>query len=236
VGRPDGTPNPGHFGANVAAPLVSDIVAGLPSSAAPTPRVRPASVSQARICWPLGVRYSDETRHLCHEERIAWLLHDTAPPTFPDKLRSADPREIQLIKTSNGLRAYPECTSDPLERRETARWPTVLEAWVDPALRKRAIGPAWDPNCAPARDAARRMQIVGVTDGTTLSRAGARAPLLRLELRGHGGEAHWMVNGQWIARSAADRGFTHEFAAAGRYEITALDDHGRYDRISLSVR
>jgi penicillin-binding protein 1C len=80
------------------------------------------------------------------------------------------------------------------------------------------------------------MQIVGVTDGTTLSRAGARAPLLRLELRGHGGEAHWMVNGQWIARSAADRGFTHEFAAAGRYEITALDDHGRYDRISLSVR
>src|SRR5690606_690241 len=31
VGRPDGTPNPGFFGANVAAPLLSDLVAALPS-------------------------------------------------------------------------------------------------------------------------------------------------------------------------------------------------------------
>ena len=33
VGRPDGTPNPGFFGANVAAPLLQDIVAALPEGA-----------------------------------------------------------------------------------------------------------------------------------------------------------------------------------------------------------
>ncbi|WP_262358956.1 hypothetical protein, partial [Bordetella pertussis] len=39
VGRPDGTPNPGFFGANVAAPLLQDIVAALPAGA-PVPRTR----------------------------------------------------------------------------------------------------------------------------------------------------------------------------------------------------
>lgn len=43
VGRPDGTPNPGFFGANVAAPLLQDIVAALPAGA-PVPRTRPPQV------------------------------------------------------------------------------------------------------------------------------------------------------------------------------------------------
>jgi penicillin-binding protein 1C len=46
----------------------------------------------------------------------------------------------------------------------------------------------------------------------------------------------WLLNGRPSARLAAGKGFTQRLAEPGRYDITVLDDSGRYDRISLSVR
>ena len=46
----------------------------------------------------------------------------------------------------------------------------------------------------------------------------------------------WMVIGRLVARTSPGRGYAHRFTEPGRYEITAFDDAGLYDRISLSVR
>lgn len=81
VGRPDGTPNPGFFGANVAAPLLQDIVAALPEGAQQV-RVRPETVQAVVTCWPLGYRLGSEPSGACPEQRAAWMLNDTAPPSF----------------------------------------------------------------------------------------------------------------------------------------------------------
>jgi penicillin-binding protein 1C len=81
VGRPDGTPNPGFFGANVAAPLLQDIVAALPEGA-PQPRIRPATVQAVVTCWPLGYRLGSGPTDACPEQRAAWALNDTVPPSF----------------------------------------------------------------------------------------------------------------------------------------------------------
>jgi penicillin-binding protein 1C len=81
VGRPDGTPNPGFFGANIAAPLVQDIVSALPAGTA-GPRVRPASVSAVTTCWPYGVRKGNAADRGCTSPRSAWALNETVPPTF----------------------------------------------------------------------------------------------------------------------------------------------------------
>ncbi|AOB33768.1 penicillin-binding protein [Bordetella sp. H567] len=81
VGRPDGTPNPGFFGANVAAPLLRDVVSALPDGA-PRARIRPASVQAAVICWPLGVRVQAMGAKMCPEQRLAWALNNTVPPSF----------------------------------------------------------------------------------------------------------------------------------------------------------
>ena len=51
VGRPDGTPNPGFFGANTASPLLQEVLAVLPAPSSPSVRVQPASVSAAVTCW-----------------------------------------------------------------------------------------------------------------------------------------------------------------------------------------
>jgi penicillin-binding protein 1C len=81
VGRPDGTPNPGFFGANVAAPLLQDIVAALPEGAQQV-RVRPETVQAVVTCWPLGYRLGSEPSGACPEQRAAWMLNETAPPSF----------------------------------------------------------------------------------------------------------------------------------------------------------
>lgn len=81
VGRPDGTPNPGFFGANVAAPLLQDIVAALPEGAQQV-RVRPETVQAVVTCWPLGYRLGSEPSGTCPEQRAAWMLNETVPPSF----------------------------------------------------------------------------------------------------------------------------------------------------------
>jgi penicillin-binding protein 1C len=88
IGRPDGTPNPGFFGANAAAPLLTDIFTALPDALNRVPGPAPSSVTQEVICWPLGNRAEAVDERLCPVRRTAWLLDDAAPPTFPDRFRS----------------------------------------------------------------------------------------------------------------------------------------------------
>jgi len=236
VGRPDGTPNPGHFGASVAAPLLLDIFAALPDQRGGTAaRTPPESVTQAAICWPLGTRATTDTPERCHVRRTAWLLNDTAPPTFSDRLRAGEARYAYL-RTASGLRATPDCARERLVQIETTRWPAVLEAWLDRPLRQRSLPPPWDPRCAAPEQTRSALKIVGASDGEILHRAGDAAPTVRLESRGHQGEVNWMVNGSLRARTGPGQSYAYRFAEPGRYEITAFDDFGLYDRVRLSIR
>lgn len=242
IGRPDGTPNPGFFGANIAAPLLVDLFNSL-DAGPPGRRTPPPNVKQERICWPLGTRASHEDASLCHQSRLAWTLNDAAPPTFSDRLRGGEPRYEIRITTDSHLRARADCHAGPLVTRQMARWPAVLEPWLGENLHQRALPPAWVASCAGQARPESGLKIVGANNGEILRRpAGGDAPLLHLEVRGQaggpgpGGEVVWLINGRPSARLAAGKGFTQRLAELGRYDITVLDDSGRYDRISLSVR
>ncbi|HRI92682.1 MAG TPA: hypothetical protein PLS93_13675, partial [Accumulibacter sp.] len=81
------------------------------------------------------------------------------------------------------------------------------------------------------------LHIVGISDGATIRRAGnGPAPELRLEARGGQDELIWLLNGRQIGRVPAGRALQQRFSDAGRYQITVLDDAGRYDRVEISVR
>ncbi|MBT9597979.1 MAG: penicillin-binding protein 1C [Vitreoscilla sp.] len=110
VGRPDGTPNPGFFGANTAAPLLQEVLAVLPVHSGPAMRARPASVSAAVTCWPLGLRLESTDPAHCAQHRAGWVLQGTAPPTLPDRGRSG------------GLNPSANCAE--------ALWPAALAPWV----------------------------------------------------------------------------------------------------------
>jgi penicillin-binding protein 1C len=57
-----------------------------------------------------------------------------------------------------------------------------------------------------------------------------------VEIRGSAEEVNWMMNGRLVARQSASLPQLLSFPEAGRYDITAFDDHGRYGRISVSVQ
>lgn len=236
IGRPDGTPNPGFFGANIAAPLLVDVFSALDDEA-PRPRTPPASVSSTTICWPLGTRSNATPPGLCHQERAAWILDGAAPPTFPDRLRGGAPRYTDYRDAASGLRVRAACASGEMQAIDMARWPATLEPWLDTATRQRALPPAWAPECSSARAPENGLRIVGISDGETIRRAGnGPVPELRLEARGGQQELIWLLNGRQIARLPAGRALHQKFSDAGRYRITVMDDAGRYDRVEISVR
>ena len=235
IGRPDGTPNPGFYGANVAAPLLVDIFDTLePASHA---RQKPPEVRQERICWPLGIRQSSTAPEHCHQARLGWILNDTAPPTFPDRLRGGEPRHSVQIDPVSRRRALPDCFKGRLETLEIARWPAVLEPWLSPDVRPKAL-PQWYAGCAGYAASEAGLKIVGVSHNEVLHRSSAgNAPLVRLEVRGKTeGDVIWLVNGRHQDRRPARASFAWRLAQPGRYDITAMDDQGHYDRVSLSVR
>ncbi|WP_101557789.1 penicillin-binding protein 1C [Bordetella holmesii] len=107
VGRPDGTPNPGFFGANIAAPLLQDVVAALPAGA-PRVRVRPASVTAVVSCWPVGWRREHAPEGVCPQQRAAWALNDTVPPSFTEYASLAGgPIRIEGVAQGAVLRPVP---------------------------------------------------------------------------------------------------------------------------------
>jgi penicillin-binding protein 1C len=236
TGRPDGTPNPGFFGANLAAPLLVDIFAAIEDET-PAARLPPESVTQARICWPLGTRAASEPRELCHQERSAWLLFGAAPPTFPDRLRGGPARHTDHRDATSGLRVLAACAPGKMRAVEMARWPAALEPWLPAALRARALPPAWDPACADARAPESGLKIVGLAQGETLRRATnvSAPPTIRLETRGGRDEVIWLDNGRQIGRTRPDRALVYAFAESGRHSITAMDETGRYDRVEIEI-
>lgn len=236
VGRPDGTPNPGFFGANIAAPLLVDIFSALDQQPAVT-RLPPASVSQQKVCWPLGGRYDPAEDALCHRQALAWLLNDTAPPTFPDRLRSGEVRYSYQVDAASGLRVTPACSEQPKREVNAVRWPAALEPWLGAELRRKALPPAWHPKCQQQAEPEAGLRISGITDGEVIRRVRSdQDPVIRLEVRGQRGQVYWLLNGKLLAHRQASLPLIHRLSETGRMDVTVMDDHGRFDRVSFSVR
>ncbi|WP_243405303.1 penicillin-binding protein 1C [Solimicrobium silvestre] len=243
VGRPDGTPNPGFFGANIAAPLLVDIFNALPDGRNLSPNPAPATVKQEKICWPSGTRASDNiidgNEDLCPLQRTAWTLNGIAPPTFPDRLQAMSPRLTYFVDQQTGKRVLPDCAQHAYRQQQIMRWPAALQLWLDPDLHKKSLPPEWDSSCSAHYSSSysdgNALKIMGLNDGELIRQAnGGKLPEAKLELRGSHGEVNWMVNGRLLTDKRINQ--TIKFPNAGRYDITAFDMQGNFDRIGVSVQ
>ena len=255
VGRPDGTPNPGFFGANIAAPLLRDIVAALPV-ASPTARVQPPSVARADICWPLGLPAETTAPEHCQVRRAAWTLDGAIPPTLPDRLGLGALLETVWIDPQTGLRTRPDCRV-PGVSREQANWPSHLKPWLASQVGPSSLTPAWHPDCVPSGGLG-NLRIVGLDDGATLQPVpGARELSVNVEVLNASGPVYWLLDGQVLNSdgtlgssdaliAGAESGNVPtpgdarsrrlRFASAGAHALTVLDEAGRYDRVPFQVR
>ncbi|WP_340648863.1 penicillin-binding protein 1C [Pseudoxanthomonas winnipegensis] len=242
VGRPDGTPLPGQYGAVTALPLMFEVIDSLPRGRGDAAAVAPpANVAQVEVCWPLGLPPDPQAPQLCQRRLQAWTLDGNVPPTFAERdarLWRAG-RESFLRDAASGQRLSAECTRPhAAQEASIARWPALASPWLSVAERRAAQLPPLAPDCAPdGREASAALRIEGLNDGATLARApGSDKPAsVRLRALGTETEVRWLLDGRWIGLTHGARSFEHGFEQPGEHTLTALADSGAWSTLRFRV-
>ncbi|MCC4622680.1 penicillin-binding protein 1C [Xanthomonas cassavae CFBP 4642] len=243
VGRPDGTPLPGQYGAVTALPLMFEVIDALPRNAgdsAPVPM--PATVQPVEICWPLGGAAEQTPPPLCARRAEAYTLEGAVPPTFAERdARLWQSGQLRFeVDAGSGQRLSQECTQPhQREPRALARWPALVSPWLSAAERAAAQLPPLAADCLPdgRMTGSGVLRIDGLSDRATLARANDSARPVRLQLRALGSEARidWLLDGRWIAQTSGRQGFQREFAEVGTHTLTAMASDGAWTQLRFRV-
>ncbi|MBP3985174.1 penicillin-binding protein 1C [Pseudoxanthomonas helianthi] len=242
VGRPDGTPLPGQYGAVTALPLMFETIDSLPRAPGDAvPQPPPATVAEAEICWPLGLPPETAAPRLCQRRMKAWTLDGAVPPTFAERdARLWNPgRESFRKDAKTGLRLSAECTKSHVAvEAEIARWPALASPWLPTQVRQESKLPPLSPDCAAdGRDAGEELHIEGINERATLARAPGSSHGARLAVRALGTQARvqWLLDGRWIAETHGTQAFTRDYEETGEHTLTALADSGAWKQVRFSV-
>ncbi|KRD80485.1 penicillin-binding protein 1C [Lysobacter sp. Root983] len=242
VGRPDGTPLPGQYGAVTALPLLFEVVDSLPRQRGDGAlKPPPANVEQIEVCWPLGLPPDPQAPQLCQKKLQAWTLDGSVPPTFAERdarLWNAGVERFQ-VDARSGLRLSADCSASHARREASiARWPALASPWLAAETRRASRLPALAPDCAAdGRDASEELRIEGLADQATIARAPGSVHALRLSLRAIGSAARirWLLDGRLIGETEGDTAFAHDFGEPGDHQLTALADSGAWSRVRFRV-
>lgn len=240
VGRPDGTPMPGHYGANTAAPLMQQIAAILPGSTQP-PRQAPASVSLRTICWPLGLAEELTDPAHCHDRHEAWVINRTTPAT----LRPAGPDQGMPnpypFQRSSDRQQMVDAGCEVIDQHSdsVALWPLAVEPWLPRRLRRDSLLPPMDGRCRSHQPVvAHSLSIANLDDETIITVLDGQLPTVSIETSGGYGQVQWYLNGE-PARSKHDVQTGQHRLQLSRWgvnEIAAVDAQGHTDRVEIVVR
>ena len=242
VGRPDGTPLPGQYGAVTALPLLFEVFDSLPAAAGDAlPVPPPANVARTTICWPLGLPPDPAAPGLCQRRKAAWVLDGVIPPTFAERdarLWSAGRERIE-VDAASGLRLSADCTLSHVHASlDIARWPALAAPWLSLAERRAAQLPTLAPDCAAdGRAVAEELRIDGVDDGATLARPPGSATPLRLSLRAIGTETRvrWLLDGRLVGETDGPGHLPYALDVPGAHTLTALADGGAWAQVRFRL-
>lgn len=242
VGRPDGTPLPGQYGAITALPLLFEVIDTLPGSVRDAaPSKPPPNVVKIDICWPLGVAADGLPPALCQRRFEAWTLDGAVPPTLAERdARLWNPgRERFEIDLDSGWRVSAVCSlPHRTAAREIARWPALASPWLPAETRRASTLPPLADDCmADGRDAVEELRIDGLNDGAMLARPPGSAHGVRLSLRALGTDrkVQWLLDGRWIGETEGRASLVRDFGEPGDRTLTALADSGAWTRVRFRV-
>jgi penicillin-binding protein 1C len=239
IGRPDGTPLPGQYGAVTALPLLQSIAAGLPRRATADAQ-RPANVEEADICWPLGTALVEQGPAACAQQRTAWILDGVIPATLPDRHAPNAPRILTALVDVRGKRRDADCANGlPLHEITFAPWPPLAGPWLSAAQRTGSEPPPWASGCLrDSTRASRGISLSGLHDGTTLKLApGSTQTEVTLTATAHGAgdEIWWLIDDHLAGTSPTGTRQLLRFPGPGHYRVVALDRSGAHATARVRV-
>jgi penicillin-binding protein 1C len=239
IGRPDGTPSPGQYGAVTSLPLMFAVVDMLPDGRAHSHATQPANVQRVDICWPLGSAASATPAALCRQRRVAWALDGALPPTFAERDITAWSAGLITVRVdAHGHRLSATCHSKAEHRIQIARWPALATSWLSTDDAVQAALPPLAPGCAAdSLDVANPIRIAGLSDGVRLRQAPNSAQPLRVTLQALGatGEVQWLLDGRLQGSSLGNANMPLALPQAGNHQITALTRDGAFAQLTVYV-
>jgi penicillin-binding protein 1C len=241
IGRPDGTPLPGQYGAVTALPLMFQVVDSLPrTSMSALPSPPPADVAETDICWPLGLPFDPAHAELCHRKITAWTLNGVVPPTLPERDATTWSAGVSHVRVDakSGDRLSAGCDRPNVVEKDIARWPALAYPWLSREMRSRASLPPLAAGCASdGLDATQPIRIDGVADHAAIARApnSEKPAIVRLRALGANGDVLWLVNGKLEGETRGSGAFEYAFAQVGDQTVTAMATSGSYAQVQVRV-
>ncbi len=236
IGRPDGTPIPGHSGRQTAGPLLFAVSDHIQRDNLAIEQ--PQSVKQIDICWPLGI-VSQSASH-CHVKHKAWVVNDTIPATWhgaeTDNWQS-NPLPF-WVNTKTGLRVNAGCVVKNKQQKFAPLWPKVLEPWLAAQYRKNNQLPGFDAACEGIiATADNSLQITGIADNSIYRTASnsAQLPSISLQAIGGSGQRHWYINGELKYSAKHQQVIPHPLKLPGKQQVIVIDDAGNVDKVTVFV-
>lgn len=239
IGRPDGTPSPGQYGAVTSLPLLFDVVEMLPNDHAHAHSEQPKSVQRVSICWPLGGTVATTAADLCRQKRDAWTLDGAVPPTFAERDLTAWSAGLITVRVdAKGLRLSATCHGKEERNVQIARWPALATPWLSNDDAEHAALPPLSPRCAAdSLDVSNPIRIAGLSDGVRLRQAPHSGQPLSITLQALGatGEVQWLLDGRLQGSSIGNANMRLALPESGDHQITALTHDGAFARLAVSV-
>lgn len=233
IGHFNNQGNPAFIGKEIAAPLFFEMVNAMNVQFGPLPvplrHTEQMQLTKVEVCRASGML---PTRYCTDTEKV-WFIPGKSP-IHADTIY----REI-AIDTKTGLRA---CQFDENTRFE------IYEFWSSDLLKifkragiERRIPPAYHPACTvhAKMDGGFHPQIVSPQSHVNYvshlkSTQSAPIPFTAVvdaDVR----QLHWFLNETYIGKTTRDKAFLWQ-AKPGHYIVRVVDDYGRSDAHSLTVR
>ncbi|MHC9510305.1 penicillin-binding protein 1C [Kangiella sp. M94] len=238
VGMPDGSFSVDNSGRTTAVPLLERILMTMPSDWL-EPIERPATVTMADICWPLGMLASLQSDENCHKKRSAYLIDDTAPATFTDPLSSDWHNGLMRVQldAETGKRVNNQCFDGPVDIKEVALWPKSLEPWIAKPLRSDSLLPEFAESCQ-VNVSSNKLRIVGLDPEAIIYAEPQKQKLPEVQLRAEGvtGEPYWFLNGRLLeSQLESEHRIALKDLSSGDYEVIVVDETGAFSELVFSV-
>ncbi len=231
IGNFDGRANGTFVGRIAAAPLLFQIIDSLRLSwpEPNQPHLPPpgANLKRVSFCAVSG----DLPAPHCTQQVEGWFIPGISPIT------PCDVHQEVLVDAVSGLRVTRDDGTRQLRREVYEFWPTELLSIFRRAGVPRKLPPPFLPGTT-AEFVARNgnaPRIVSPPDGQKILPASAGAIPLQAKADADVREIYWFAGKTFIGRAPPQDVISWK-ASAGRYELIALDDHGRSVSSAITVQ
>jgi penicillin-binding protein 1C len=230
IGNFDGRANPAFIGRTAAAPLLFQIIDTLratwPERTVSHQPLPGTNLKRVEFCALSG----DLPNAFCTQRVEGWFIPGVSP------IRTCDVHREVLVDVASGLRVAMDDGTYPVKREVYEFWPTEFFTIFEEAGIPRRVPPPFLPNSGRefAGHAGQKPVIVSPNSKEIIL---ASAKIIPLHARTDADvrEIFWFAGKQFVGKAAPNE-VMQWHAAAGDYDITALDDHGRSASSFVTVR